>query len=95
MVRDCETPYGIFALVTRPHARPGDLLVYGDYRGGDGATRQGHVGVCSDVDGSGPTRTIHCSRGGERKTGDAIQETGVTWWNVAGGVVARCAWVEA
>lgn len=94
IARDCETPYGHFALVTRPHAQPGDLLVYGDYKGSDGKTRQGHVGVCSEVDGKGPTKVIHCSRGNERKTGDAIQETDVTWWNVAGGVIARCAWVE-
>ena len=94
IVRDCETPYGIFAMVTRPHALPGDLLVYGDYTGNDGKVKQGHVGICSEVDGKGPIRVIHCSRGNERKLSDAIQETDVTWWNLAGGVIARCAWVE-
>ena len=94
IVRDCETPYGVFALVTRQHALPGDLLVYGDYKGSDGATRQGHVGICSEANAKGPVKVIHCSSGNYRKTGDAIRETDVGWWNLAGGVVARCAWVD-
>lgn len=94
IVRDCETPYGIFALVTRNHALPGDLLVYGDYKSESGKVKQGHVGICSEVDGRGPTKVIHCSKGNDRKIGDAIHETDVQWWNLAGGVVARCAWVE-
>ena len=34
------------------------------------------------------------SRGNERKTGDAIQETSAAFWLVAGGIVARCALVD-
>lgn len=94
IVRDCETPFGHFALVTRPHVLPGDLLVYGNYKGSDGATHVGHVGVCSEVDGKGPVKVIHCSSGNYRKTGDAIRETDPRWWDLAGGVIARCAWVE-
>jgi hypothetical protein len=95
IVRDCETPYGHFAIVPKKQARPGDLLVYGDRTDAQGVTRQGHVGICAEVNEEGPTKVIHCSRGNERKTGDAIQETGVTWWALADGIVARCAWVEA
>ena len=94
IVRDCETPYGIFALVTRQHALPGDLLVYGDYKSSDGVTKQGHVGICSESNAKGPTKVIHCSSGNARKTGDAIRETDVQWWELAGGVIARCAWVD-
>ncbi len=94
IVRDCETPYGHFAIVMPRDARPGDLLVYGDQKRADGITRQGHVGIVSETGKDGPSKVVHCSRGNERKTGDAIQESGVTWWKLADGIVARCAWVE-
>jgi hypothetical protein len=94
IVRDCETPFGFFAQVDRRKARVGDLLVYGDYKDGSGKTVQGHVGICSDVGSKGPLLVIHCSAGNFRKTGDAIRETDIKWWDLAGGIVARCAWVE-
>jgi hypothetical protein len=94
IVRDCETPFGFFAQVDRRKARPGDLLVYGDYKDGSGKLIQGHVGICSEVDAKGPIMVVHCSSGNYRKTGDAIRETSPQWWDLAGGIVARCAWVE-
>lgn len=94
IVRDCETPYGHFAIVQPERARIGDLLVYGDRKQTAGRMRQGHVGICSDIGTKGPLLVIHCSRGNQRKLGDAIQETDTGWWDMAGGVVARCAWVE-
>lgn len=92
--RDSETPYGHFALVQPEHARIGDLLVYGDRKDSGGKMRQGHVGICSDIGSKGPLLVIHCSRGNQRKLGDAIQETDVGWWTMTSGIVARCAWVE-
>jgi hypothetical protein len=92
IIRDCETPFGFFAQVMPKDARPGDLLVYGD-RSAGGKMRQGHVGICTEID-KGPAKVIHCSKGNDRKLGDAIVETDVGWWTLAGGIVARCAWVE-
>ena len=95
IVRDCETPFGFFALVNRTHAQPGDLLVYGDRKSAaTGKSVQGHVGIVTEADNRGPRRVIHCSRGSERKYGDAIAETDTLWWSLADGIVARCAWVE-
>lgn len=94
IVRDCETPYGFFAAVDRKYARVGDLLVYGDYKDGSGNLIQGHVGVCSDVGTKGPLMVIHCSSGNFKRTQDAIRETDTKWWDLAGGIVARCAWVN-
>lgn len=95
ILRDCGTPFGFFTEVPAEMARPGDLLVYGDRRNEDGTTRQGHVGLISEVGSTGPARAVHCSRGNERRAGDAIQETPSGLWLAAGGIVARCAFVEA
>jgi hypothetical protein len=95
MVRDCETPYGIFAMVTLTQARVGDLLVYGDRVSKAGKPVQGHVGICTQAGPKGPEMVAHCSSGNYRKTGDAIRETDAAWWYLANGVIARCAWVEA
>jgi hypothetical protein len=94
IVRDCGTPFGFFTEVPRETARGGDLIVYGDHLNHDGTKRQGHVGLISEVGESGPTQAVHCSRGNERKTGDAIQETPTGLWMVAGGIVARYAGAE-
>lgn len=95
IVRDCETPFGFFALVNKRDARVGDLLVYGDRPSKlSGKPQQGHVGICTQVGTRGPEMVVHCSRGNERKTDDAIRETDAAWWYLADGIVARCAWVE-
>ena len=97
IVRDALTPsYGMFEKVEDREARPGDLLVYGDRTNEDGTSRQGHVGIISKVAENGePAEAVHCSRGNERRYADAIQETPATFWLVAGGIVARCALVDA
>lgn len=94
IVRDCETPYGFFAPVLPSKARPGDLLVYGDRKETQGRMRQGHVGICIDVNSKGPILVVHCSKGNDRKLGDAIMETDAGWWELAQGSIARCAWIE-
>ena len=94
IVRDCETPYGLFAPVATLRARPGDLLVYGDRKGALGRMRQGHVGICTDVGSKGPLTVVHCSRGNQRRAQDAILETDVSWWTLADGIVARCALID-
>jgi cell wall-associated NlpC family hydrolase len=73
--RDCATPFGLFDPVPMSHARPGDLLVWGD-RIVEGARRQGHVGIVTVADSSGPASVIHCSAGNDRAHNDAVQETG-------------------
>jgi hypothetical protein len=93
IVRDCGTEFGFFAKVAWEDAEPGMLVVYGDRKTESGKTIQGHVGVISRVDASGPTRAIHCSSGNFRNTGDAIRETGIELWANRGGIVARCAFV--
>ena len=89
IVRDCGTPFGFFTEVPPGLARVGDVLVYGDRKNSDGTRRQGHVGIISEVGETGPAKAIHCSKGNERKAGDAIQETAAGLWIVAGGIVAR------
>ncbi len=89
IVRDCATPYGFFDLVRWEQAAIGDVLAYPD-RG----TKQGHVGIVSAVDATGPTQAIHCSSGNWRTREDAIQETGVGLWRLAEAIVARSAFLE-
>lgn len=69
-------------------AIPGDLLVYGDIHDANGNLRQGHVGIVTAVDGGGPLRVAHCSRGNDTVMGYAICETGPEKF-VHRGVVAR------
>lgn len=96
MFKDATEWRDYFFEVPSAEARPGDLLLYGDRQSSDGKSsmRQGHVGIVSEVD-EGPLKVVHCSRGNQRKFGDAIAETGIQWWSLASGIVARCAWVEA
>lgn len=94
IMRDCGTPFGFFTEVPADMGRAGDLLVYGDRKNQDGTTRQGHVGIISEMGATGPAKAVHCSRGNERRAGDAIQETASGLWLAAGGIVARCAFVE-
>ena len=82
IVRDCGTPFGFFDKREWTQARPGDLIVYGDSGG-----KQGHVGLITEVDATGPVKAIHCSSGNSRG-GDAIRETGVDIWKKRGGIVA-------
>ena len=93
IVRDASGPYGFFDAVDWKAAAPGMLIVYGDHVV-DGVRRQGHVGIVSAVDQTGPFRAVHCSKGNDTKTGDAIRETDVQVWIKGGGIVARCALVE-
>lgn len=86
IVRDCHSPFGLFDRVEWQDANMGDLLVWGDR--GEG---QGHVGVVSVAAPTGPTNVIHCSAGNYRRTGDAIQETGVKVFLDNGAIVARFA----
>jgi cell wall-associated NlpC family hydrolase len=80
---------GMFDLVTWREAKPGHLIVYGDTQG-----HQGHVGIVTACSGEGPMTAVHCSRGNQTRSHDAIQETGVTVWIEHNGIVARCALVE-
>ena len=59
----------LFDPVLPQQAMAGDLLVYPD-RG----SRQGHIGVISEVSDGKPVKVIHCSKGNGRN-GNAIQET--------------------
>lgn len=84
IVADAHSSFGMFEAIRWEQAQPGDLLVYGDSGG-----HQGHVGVVSEVNDSGPTAACHCSSGNARVRHDAIQETGVAVWSLNGGIVAR------
>ena len=95
MLDDAKGPKALFAAVEDVPVRAGDLIVYGDHKNQDGAVRQGHVGVVSEVGSDGtPKRAVHCSHGNERRTGDAIGESNVGLWLVAGGIVVRCVLME-
>lgn len=90
---DCATPFGAFDGVEWAEARPSDLLVWGDRKDDQGVVHQGHVGVVSEVDPSGPTLVVHCSHGNFVATGDAIQETHPLIFQEHGARVARSKWV--
>jgi len=66
----------------------GDVVVYGDRKDAEGHRHQGHIGVISAVDLTGPLKVIHCSKGACQSTGDAIAETSPELWRVRG-IVAR------
>ena len=89
VVRDCLTPFGFWDPVARTAARPGHVLVYGDRDG-----RQGHIGIVSRIDDSGPVAVVHCSKGNERRTEDAIRETGCAGFWPKGAMVTRCAFID-
>jgi hypothetical protein len=83
-----------FSHVRWADAQPGDLIVYGDRKSADGSKHQGHVGIVSAVDATGPLKVVHCSKGASLATGDAITETSPDAWR-ARGIVARYHVVEA
>jgi hypothetical protein len=70
---------------------PGDLIVYGDWRGFDGKMREGHVGIIGQLgEFGGPLSVIHCSSGNWKKAGDAILETPLaSFWKERGAIYAR------
>lgn len=92
IVADCRTPFGFFDQVPWEEAQLGMLLVWGDSRVG-GKTRQGHVGIVTEIGGGAPVSVCHCSSGNFRKFGDAIQETDVSIFKANSAIVARCAFV--
>jgi len=87
--RDARSEFGFVNEILWTLAQPGDILVWGDHDG-----HQGHIGIVSESDGSGPTKVIHCSKGNWRDTGDAIQETDVHLFKTNGAIAAEVAWVE-
>lgn len=91
--RDCATPYGAFDGIEWKEARPSDLLVWGDRKDAEGKTHQGHVGIVSEVDETGPVKVIHCSSSNEKANQDAIAETAVLIFTQHGARVARSKWV--
>lgn len=93
--RDCADAFGMFDGVEWAAARPGMIVVYGDRTDAGGLHHQGHIGIVSAVDETGPTQAIHCSSGNFKATGDAIRETAVLVFASHGARVARCALVTA
>lgn len=74
---------GLFSKLDVP--KPGALLVYPDYRGADGRSHDGHIGIVTVVDGTktgvpAVTSIVHCSLGGWNNHQDAIQETPPAPW---------------
>lgn len=89
VARDAKSEFGFVNEVLWTLAQPGDILVWGDHDG-----HQGHIGIVSEADATGPTRVVHCSKGNWRTTGDAIQETDVAIFKANGAIAAEVAWVE-
>jgi len=69
-------------------AQPGDIVVYGDRKDKDGSRHQGHIGVVTVVDTSGPLKVVHCSHGASVLHGNAIIESSPDLWRTRG-IVAR------
>jgi hypothetical protein len=72
---------GYFSRLTTP--KPGALLVYPDYKGDDGKNHDGHIGIVTAASGddvAGVQSIIHCSLGGWKHHGDAVQETAPEAW---------------
>jgi hypothetical protein len=80
---------GMFDLIAWNRARPGDLLVWGDHDG-----HQGHVGIITQIDETGPKWITHCSLGNFKALGDAISQTDVGIFRRNNAIAARCAWVQ-
>lgn len=85
---DARSPWGIVTEVPWLSALPGDVLLRGDE-----GKRQGHIGVVTACDHTGPIRVVHCSSGNWRTEGDAIQETGVELFVRNRALAARVRWV--
>lgn len=89
LFRDARSPFGFVTDVAWTAAQPGDLLVWPD-----AGKRQGHVGVVSAAKpGVGPRLVVHCAVSNERRTGDAVAETGSELFERAGAIAVRVAWV--
>ena len=88
--RDALSSWGFVNMLMRGNIRPGDIVVEPDRNG-----KQGHIAIVSQVPGAAGMdwRIIHCSAGNFRKTGDAIQETGL-WKPARELTFARVRWVE-
>ena len=84
MERDATGARALFEQVALASTLPGDVLVYGD-RG----AAQGHAGIIAVCEPGGPVKVIHCSRGNERATGDAIRETDAALFLARGAIAAR------
>jgi cell wall-associated NlpC family hydrolase len=88
IVHDALGDTRYFSHVRWTDAQPGDLVVYGDRRDADGSRHQGHCGIVTAVDTTGPLKVCHCSKGASLAQGDAIIETSPDAWR-ARGIVAR------
>lgn len=89
VLRDAQRPYGFVNAIPWASAQPGDILVWGDANG-----KQGHIGIVTECDATGPSMVVHCSKGNWRKSGDAIQETDVSIFQHNGAIAARVDWVN-
>jgi hypothetical protein len=70
---------------------PGCMLVYPDYKGADGKTHDGHIGIVLATAGQSiadVVEVIHCSLGAWHSEGDAIQITAATIWQKHEGSIA-------
>ncbi len=79
IARDAKGRKSVFTQIREPRA--GCLIVYGD-KGG----RQGHIGIVTEVDGSGRVTGIDCSYGMSRKTGRALHERDLSWMRRRGAI---------
>ncbi|HEX4847461.1 MAG TPA: CHAP domain-containing protein [Novosphingobium sp.] len=66
---DIGRSVGIFEQLDKP--RRGAVVVFPDALGA-----QGHIGILTSA-----SKVIHCSKGNDTRTGDAIQETGLAVFN--------------
>lgn len=81
---DAEGPHARFQEVPWNEVLPGDVLVYPDHDG-----KQGHIGIVASTQNGGPRTVVHCSRGNEVISGDAIQETSYGVFKLNNAIVAR------
>jgi hypothetical protein len=89
IVADSQGKHLTFERVGWKQAMPGMLVVYGDKKGIDGRTRQGHIGIITQANEStGPVAVVHCSAGNSAVFGDAIRETGAEKF-ITRGIVVR------
>ena len=82
-----------FQMVRWQDAQPGDVLVYGDRKDSEGQRHQGHIGVISACDLTGPIRVIHCSKGAWKAYADSITETSPDLWRARGIPARHKEWV--
>ena len=82
-----------FGHVRWADARPGDVIVYGDRKDKDGSRHQGHIGIVTVCDSTGPLKVVHCSHGTSVAYGDAITETSPELWRTRGIIARHKEWV--